>query len=72
MIEYNREKDYNEANNPNYLPPYRSEFPSIYKGVTVEIQIVDHCNLNCNCCNHFSPLADKWFMELESFETQIK
>lgn len=72
QIEYDREKDYNEVNNPNYLPPYRSDFPSIYKGVQVEIQIVDHCNLNCNCCNHFSPLADKWFMELNDFEKQIQ
>ena len=72
MIEYDREKDYNKINNPNYLPPYRSEFPSIYKGVTVEIQIVDHCNLNCNCCNHFSPLADKWFMKLSDFQSQIE
>ena len=71
IIEYDQSKNYNELNNPNYLPPYRSDYPSIYKGVQVEIQIVDHCNLNCNCCNHFSPLAEPWFIEIESFKSQI-
>lgn len=25
----------------------------------VEIQIVNHCNQNCDKCNHFSNLADE-------------
>lgn len=72
VIEYDRNKNYNQKNNPNYLPPYRSEdFKSIYDGLQVEMHIVDHCNLNCNCCNHFSPLAEPWFIELEDFKEQI-
>lgn len=35
------------------------------------MHIVDHCNLNCNCCNHFSPIADPWFIELEDFKNQL-
>ena len=70
-IEYDSEKNYNEVNNDNYLPPYRSHHPSIYKGVQVEMHIVDHCNLNCNCCNHFSPLAEPWFISLKDFKTKI-
>ena len=67
--------DYIANNNidETYLPPYRSEsYPSIYKGVTVEMHIVDHCNMNCNCCNHFSPLAEPWFISIEDFTLQIK
>jgi hypothetical protein len=66
---YDRDKDYNEfANKEGYFPPYRSgDYPSIYKGISVEMHIVNHCNLNCNCCNHFSPLADPWYISLEDF-----
>ena len=35
------------------------------------MHIVDHCNLNCNCCNHFSPIADPWFIELKDFKNQL-
>ena len=38
----------------------------------LEVDIVDHCNLNCNDCMHFSQLAPKCFMKLSSFEKDIK
>ena len=31
---------------------------SIDEYFEVEIQIVDHCNLNCDNCNHFSNIAE--------------
>lgn len=34
----------------------------------IEHHIVDHCNLNCASCTHFSPLADPWFETIEQFE----
>ena len=34
----------------------------------LEHHIVDHCNLNCVGCSHFSPLADQWFENLEDFK----
>ena len=37
-----------------------------------EIQIVDHCNLKCEGCNHFSNIASPWFMSLEEFTETIK
>lgn len=36
------------------------------------VDIVDHCNLNCKCCGHFSPLAPKNYLSLESFERDLK
>ncbi len=38
----------------------------------LEVDIVDHCNLNCNNCMHFSQLAHKGFMDKTSFERDIK
>ena len=31
----------------------------------VEIHVVDHCNLNCTGCLHFTPFARKWFADPE-------
>lgn len=33
----------------------------------IEHHIVDHCNLKCNGCSHFSSIADKWFEDIEDF-----
>lgn len=34
----------------------------------LEHHIVDHCNLNCAGCSHFSPLVqEKWFEDIEDF-----
>ena len=36
-----------------------------------EISIVEHCNLNCAHCNHFSPLVDhEIFLDLEEYRKQ--
>ncbi len=37
----------------------------------LEMHIVDHCNLNCELCSHFSNLAPKRFIELEWFHKQL-
>jgi sulfatase maturation enzyme AslB (radical SAM superfamily) len=37
-----------------------------------EVHLTDHCNLNCKCCEHFSPLADTVFVPLEELERDFK
>lgn len=37
-----------------------------------EVNVVDHCNLNCQCCNHFSPLAEKKFLNCTEYERDIQ
>ncbi len=34
--------------------------------------LADHCNLNCKCCDHFSPIAKEKFADLASFEKDIR
>lgn len=34
----------------------------------LEHHIVDHCNLKCAGCSHFSPIADEWFEDIEDFK----
>ncbi|MBE5969048.1 MAG: radical SAM protein [Lachnospiraceae bacterium] len=36
------------------------------------VDITEHCNLNCIGCNHFSPLAENEFLNIERFEKDIK
>lgn len=41
----------------------------------LDLNLTEHCNLNCAGCNHFCPLADKWFyspMKAESELAQLK
>ena len=40
----------------NGIPPYYSYdgFKSVYDGVAIEINIVEHCNINCAGCDHFA------------------
>ena len=38
------------------------------KRLRFETDIVGHCNLNCKCCNHFSPLVERDFVSTEVFE----
>ncbi len=38
----------------------------------LEIHLVNHCNLNCANCNHFSPLAEKWYIDINDFTNQLK
>lgn len=37
-----------------------------------EVNIVDHCNLNCQCCNHFSPIAKPTYIDIDIFERDLK
>ena len=38
----------------------------------VETHLVDHCNMNCCGCSHFSPLAEPWFARVEDFRRDME
>lgn len=38
----------------------------------VEIHVTENCNLNCVCCEHFSPLAKEDNISCEAFESNLK
>jgi hypothetical protein len=37
-----------------------------------EVHLTEHCNLNCVGCFHFSPIADKSYLEYDSFYSDFK
>jgi MoaA/NifB/PqqE/SkfB family radical SAM enzyme len=41
-------------------------------GLYFEVHVVDHCNLNCCNCNHYSPLSKPWFIDIADFEKDIQ
>ena len=41
------------------------------KRLQFEVNLSDHCNLNCKCCNHFSPLAKEKYAVFQTFEKDI-
>jgi organic radical activating enzyme len=38
----------------------------------LEVHLVDHCNLNCKGCGHFSPIADEWFADPDRFARDMR
>jgi len=38
----------------------------------IEYHLTNHCNLNCKGCAHFAPIAEPWFADIKSFESDIK
>lgn len=51
--------------------PCNSNYDSVFSGVEIEIHIVDHCNLNCAGCNHFSCLAEPSYIDYDYYVDQI-
>ena len=37
----------------------------------IEVNIADHCNLNCQMCTHYSPISKKSFYDLEQYKKDV-
>lgn len=38
----------------------------------LETHLTDHCNLNCRACNHFCPISEEIYWDVNQFETNLK
>ena len=38
---------------------------------TLDVDLVNHCNLNCTCCCHYSPIAEPGFLSLDDYERDL-
>ena len=62
-------------NNPKKLIEYidsRLEKIVPHTQLRLGVDIVDHCNLNCKGCDHFSPVAKEKFLDIKSFEKDVE
>lgn len=46
--------------------------PRARERMWIEINLVDHCNLNCQMCDHFSQIADAYFLDIHSFRRDME
>ena len=46
--------------------------PRCIENFGVEVNLADHCNLNCQCCDHFSPIASETFLDYDQYVKDIK
>lgn len=62
----------NVANMP--LPPIERQLLNIvpHPQLQLETHLVEHCNLNCQMCTHFSPLASPHYASVEKFSCDMK
>jgi len=50
----------------------RNDAKPVRKLLRFEINLTDHCNLNCKCCSHYSPLAKENFYNIDSLERDFQ
>ncbi len=51
------------------------QFFTLYKKPVLpylETHLTDHCNLNCKACNHFCPISEEKYWDVEQFECSLK
>lgn len=48
------------------------QYKNVYDGFAISIHIVDHCDLNCMNCSHFSSIATPWFMSEQLWIDQLQ
>lgn len=58
--------EWNKRTIPKKMLPRRIE--DFY----LEVNLADHCNLNCQCCDHFSPIATPTFLNYNQYVKDIE
>jgi hypothetical protein len=56
----------------NYMRKQAVERRKVKTTLGFEVSVCDHCNLNCVSCEHFSPIADETFLDIERYEKDCK
>ena len=46
--------------------------PRELKEFCLEVNLADHCNLNCQCCDHFSPIAEETYLDYDQYVKDIR
>jgi MoaA/NifB/PqqE/SkfB family radical SAM enzyme len=52
------------------LNTFRKLFP--LPSIKFETNLVYHCNLNCMGCDHFCPLAEQWFADINEYKRDMR
>lgn len=60
-----------EVNNSIMNLVQRQLTPQAPNELIIQVNISDHCNLNCKMCTHFSPISQKEFYSFEQYKKDI-
>jgi hypothetical protein len=56
----------------NHMRKQAIERQKVKTKLGFEVSVCDHCNLNCVSCEHFSPIADEVFLNVEQYKKDCK
>lgn len=51
---------------------FRKMYVVLVGNGSVEYHVCDHCNLNCKCCSHFSPISERRSVTLEETDENFR
>lgn len=58
---------------PEQITKVMSEFRRMpHRKLKFAVDLAEHCNLNCCGCDHFAPLAQEYFAEIDEYERDMK
>lgn len=46
--------------------------PRSRESMTFEVNLADHCNMDCQMCDHYSQLAEEHFLDIDEFKYDIE
>jgi organic radical activating enzyme len=52
----------------NHMRKQAIERRNVKTKLGFEVSVCDHCNLNCVSCEHFSPIADEAYLDIDKYE----
>ncbi|MGF6375090.1 glycosyltransferase involved in cell wall biosynthesis [Clostridiales Family XIII bacterium PM5-7] len=50
---------------------WRNKYGDIHNGFDLEIIVSSGCNLGCRGCDHFSPIANEWFVDVGTLKEEL-
>lgn len=54
------------------LELFRKMYNALVGNWYIEYHVCDHCNLNCKCCSHFSPISVRYSVSIEETDENFK
>lgn len=61
-----------DAGRVPYTETFAERLAKMNEPPKLDVQVCDHCNLRCAGCLHFAPLADKRFLDLDTYRHDLE
>lgn len=72
VLSYETERCEGEEGGPSTLAEsFAYHMRGMLRRPTLDVDLVNHCNLNCASCCHYSPIAEPGFLSLDDYEHDL-